>query len=84
MGIKPKIVKEFITEAGLGKSNQKYVIQYNSEMEEVRRFGTISECCEYLMANNLVKTKILKTCRNTLLRNIDKLWNNYYFKLIET
>ena len=84
LGIKPKIVKEVITEAGLGKSNQKYVIQYNSEMEEVHRFGTISECCEYLIASNLVKTKILKTCRNTLLRNIDKLWNNYYFKLIET
>ena len=84
LSIKPNIIKEVITEAGLGKSNQKYVIQYNSEMEEVHRFGTISECCEYLMANNLVKTKILKTCRNTLLRNIDKLWNNYYFKLIET
>ena len=38
---------------------------------------------EYLMNNNLVKTKLLKTCRNTLLRNIDKLWNNYYFKLLD-
>lgn len=83
LGIKPKIIKEIITEVGLGKSNQKYVIQYDSEMNEVNRFGTISECCEYLMENNLVKTKILKTCRNTLLRNVDKFWNNYYFKLIE-
>ena len=52
-------------------------------MEELNRFGSISECCEYLMNNNLVKTKLLKTCRNTLLRNIDKLWNNYYFKLLD-
>ena len=33
---------------------------------------------------DLVKTKILKTCRNTLLRNINKLWNGYYFKIIES
>lgn len=84
LNIKPKIIKEIITNAGLGKSNQKYVIQYDSNKNEINRFGTISECCEYLMDNELVKTKILKTCRNTLLRNIDKLWNNYYFKLIET
>ena len=81
--IKQKVVKEIITNAGLGKSNQKYVIQYDSEMNEINRFGTIAECCEYLMQNELVKTKILKTCRNTLLRNIDKLWNNSYFKLVE-
>lgn len=81
--IKQKIVKEIIASVGLGKSNQKYVIQYDSQMNELNRFGTISECCEYLMNNNLVKTKILKTCRNTLLRNVNKFWNNYYFKIIE-
>lgn len=81
--VKQKIVKLVIDDSGLSKSNQKYVIQYSSEMKEVNRFGTISECCEYLMNNNMVTTKILKTCRNTLLRNIGKLWNNYYFKLIE-
>lgn len=84
LNIKPKIVKKIIDEAGIGKSNQKYIIQYNSEMKEINRFGSVSECCNYLMDNNLVKTKILKTCRNTLLRNIDKLWNNCYFKLIES
>lgn len=84
LNIKQKIVKDVITNAGLGKSNQKYVIQYDLEMKEINRFGTISECCEYLMSNELVKTKILKTCRNTLLRNINKLWNGYYFKIIES
>lgn len=81
--IKPKIVKEIITNAGLGKSNQKYVIQYDSNKNEINRFGTISECCEYLMNNDLVSTKLLKTCRNTLLRNVGKLWNNNYFEIIE-
>ena len=49
----------------------------------VNRFGTITECCNYLMNNNIVTTKLLKTCRNTLLRNVDKFWNNYYFKLMD-
>lgn len=80
LGIKHKIVKAIIDKSGLGKSNQKYVIQYDSDMNEIKRFGSIAECCEYLMDNNLVKTKLLKTCRNTLLRNVDKLWNNFYFK----
>ena len=35
------------------------------------------------MNNNLVTTKLLKTCRNTLLRNIDKFWNSNYFKLLD-
>lgn len=81
--IKEVVIKKIISDAGLGKANQKYVIQYDSNMKELRRFGTISECCEYLMNNNLVKTKLIKTCRNTLLRNIGKLWNEFYFKLLD-
>lgn len=83
LNIKHKVVKQIISDAGLGKSNQKYVIQYDNNMNEINRFGSIAECCEYLMKNNLVKTRIMKTCRNTLLRNIDKFWNNYYFKLLD-
>lgn len=83
LNIKHIVVKQIISEAGLGKSNQKYVIQYDSNMKEINRFGTISECCEFLMENNIVTTKLLKTCRNTLLRNVDKLWNGYYFKLLD-
>lgn len=82
LNIKQKIVKQIITEARLGKANQKYVIQYDKDMNELKRFGSIAECCEYLMNNDMVRTKLLKTCRNTLLRNIDKLWNNSYFKLV--
>ncbi len=84
LNIKLKIIKEIIDSSGLGKSNQKYVIQYDKDQNELRRFGTISECCQYLMDTDLVKTKLMKTCRNTLLRNVDKLWNNYYFKLIDS
>lgn len=83
LNIKHKVVKQIISDAGLGKSNQKYVIQYDVNMNEINRFGSISECCEYLMRNELVKTRLLKTCRNTLLKNINKFWNNSYFKLLD-
>ena len=83
LNVKRTVVKQIISDAGLGKSNQKYVIQYDSEMNELRRFGSIAECCEYLMNNNLVRTKLLKTCRHTLLSNVNKFWNNCYFKLLD-
>lgn len=81
LNIKHSVVRQIISDAGLNKSNQKYVIQYDKDHNEIHRFGSISECCKYLMNNNLVKTKLLKTCRNTLLRNVNKLWNNYYWML---
>ena len=81
LNIKHVVVKKIISDAGLGRSNQKYVIQYDKDMNEVHRFGSIAECCNYLMDNNLVKTKLMKTCRNTLLRNVDKFWNNSYWML---
>lgn len=83
LNLKSKAVKQVISNAKLGKSNQKYVIQYDCNMNELNRFGTISECCKYLMINGIVKTAVLKTCRNTLLRNVDKFWNNYYFKIMD-
>jgi 5-methylcytosine-specific restriction endonuclease McrA len=83
LNIKQSVVKQIISNSGLNKSNQKYVIQYDKDMNELQRFGTISECCEYLINNNLVRTKLIKTCRNTLLRNVDKFWNNYYFKILD-
>jgi len=84
LNIKLPIVKQIINSEHLGKVNQKYVIQYDENMNELNRFGTIAECCQYLMDNNLVKTKLIKTCRTTLLRNADKLWNNSYFKIYNT
>ena len=83
LNIKHIVVKQIIADAGLSKSNQKYVVQYDETLQEINRFGTISECCDFLMNNNIVTTKIKKTCRNTLLKNLDKFWNGYYFKLLD-
>jgi 5-methylcytosine-specific restriction endonuclease McrA len=80
--ISPIVVKQILLKVGLGKQNQKYIIQYDSNHNELRRFGSISECCQWIMNNNLVTTKLLKTCRATLNRNIGTLWKNYYFEII--
>ena len=78
-----KAVKQVLSEAGFTKQNQKYVIQYDSSHNEIRRFGCIAECCQWLMDNNLVTTKLMKTCRATLNRNIGTLWKNYYFEILD-
>ena len=82
LNINPTVIKKVLLESGLSKQNQKYIIQYDSEHNELRRFGSISECCQWLMDNNLVTTKLLKTCRATLNRNIGVLWKNYYFEIV--
>ena len=35
------------------------------------------------MDNDFVKTKLLKTCKATLNRNKNTLWNNYYFEVLD-
>ena len=83
LNIKDKVVKQVINEAGYGKCNQKYVIQYDVNHKEIRRFGCLQDCCKWLIDNNIVQTKLYKTCRNTLNRNLSTLWHNYYFELMD-
>lgn len=83
LGISRKAIKQALSEANISKPNQKYVIQYDSNHNEIRRFGCIAECCKWLMENGLVKTTLLKTCRNTLNKNANKLWHNYYFEILD-
>lgn len=83
LGIHKKAVKQAITELGLSKPSQKYVIQYDENYNEINRFGSIAECCKWLIENNFVKTKLIKTCKATLNRHKDILWNNYYFKILD-
>ena len=83
LGISRKAIKQALSEANISKPNQKYVIQYDSNHNEIRRFGCIAECCKWLMENGLVKTSLLKTCRNTLNKNANKLWHNYYFEILD-
>ncbi len=83
LGINLKTVKQCLKENCISKPNQKYVIQTDSNKNEIRRFGSIAECCKYLMDTGFVKTKLLKTCRNTLNRHNNILWNGYYFTILD-
>ena len=83
LAFKKKVVREIVNELGLSKSSQRYVIRYDKDMNEIARFGSISELCEYLISNKEVKTKLPKTCRNTFLKNCDNFWLNSYWKLMD-
>lgn len=78
--IKKDIVKEVINTS---KTNQKYVIRYDKDNNELRRYSSIAEACQSLINNREVQTKSYKTCRATFLRNCDKFWLNSYWKILD-
>ena len=80
-GLNSRAVKQALSESGLVAPNQKYVIQYDGARNELRRFGSIGECAEWLIDNMIVNTKSIKSCRNTLKRNVGKLWHGFYFEI---
>lgn len=83
LNIPYKIVKKVLSSEGLISISQRHIIQYDSDKNETKRFGTISECCNWLMDSGLVKTKKMSTCRKQLAKNIGKLWSGYYYKVDE-
>ena len=82
LNLKLDIVRKVIVECGLCNKIQKYVIQQDINGKELNRFGSIAEACNFIMKNNLIKTKRYKTCRVTFLRNCNKFWLNSYWKII--
>lgn len=65
-------------------SNQKYVIRYDKDRNEIMRWGSITEACKYLIENNEVKTERVKTCRATFLRNYNRFWLNSFWELVDS
>lgn len=84
-GFTANSIKQIINDAGLApkKSNQLFVIRYDKDMNELMRFGSLNEACQYLIDNNEVKTQLLKTCRATFNRNKDSFWLNSYWKVLD-
>ena len=75
-----KIIKKTLSTEGILKLNQKYVIQYDLNNNEIKRFGSITECCNWLIEMKLVNTKNVKSCKKLLSNNINKPWNGFYYK----
>lgn len=84
-GFSARTVKEIIDKFKLSPKsiNQLYVIRYDLDGNELARYGSVNEMCQAIIDNNEVKTKIVKTCRNTFNRNKDKVWLNSIWKLID-
>lgn len=83
LGIRRCVVTKIITESGQKHSNQKYVIRYDENWNELARYGSLVETAKNLIENNEVKTKNVKTCTRTVMRNKDTFWLNSYWKILD-
>lgn len=83
LGIRRKVVTQIVNESGQKKTNQKYVIRYDKDWEEIARYGSLNEAAAALIENNEVKTKRIKTCTRTITYNKDNYWLNSYWKILD-
>ena len=83
LGIRRRVVNKVVSESGLKKSNQKYVIRYDKDWNEIARYGSLIETAKQLILNNEVKTKRIKTCARTIMYNKDNFWLNSHWKILD-
>ena len=83
LGIKRCVVTKIINESGLKHSNQKYVIRYDKNHNEIKRYGSLVEAAKDLIDSNEVKTKSIKTCTRTITYNKDNFWLNSYWNILD-
>lgn len=83
LGIRRKVVTAIVNETGQKHSNQKYVIRYDKNHNEIARYGSLVEAAKTLIANNEVKTKKVKTCTRTISYNKDNFWLNSYWTILD-
>lgn len=83
LSIRRHVVNRIVSESGLKKSNQKYVIRYDENWNEIARYGSLIETAKQLILNNEVKTKRIKTCTRTIMYNKDNFWLNSHWKILD-
>lgn len=83
LGVRRPVVNRIVSESGLKKSNQKYVIRYDENWNEIARYGSLIETAKQLILNNEVKTKRIKTCTRTIMYNKDNFWLNSHWKILD-
>lgn len=80
-----KVVRHIVNTCGVKRSNQKYVIRYSLNGQELGRWGTITELAQYLIDTKEIKATKLKGARECIYRNIYKnQWLNSVWKVIAT
>ena len=83
LAIRRCVVTKIVNESGQKHSNQKYVIRYDKNKNEIKRYGSLVEAAKDLIARNEVKTKRIKTATRTLSRNKDNFWANSYWTILD-
>lgn len=83
LGIRRCVVTKIVNESGQKHSNQKYIIRYDENHNELKRYGSLVECAKDLIENNEVKTKRIKTCTREIMRNKDSFWLNSYWTVLD-
>ena len=83
LGIRRCVVTKVVNETGQKHSNQKYIIRYDKNHNEIKRYGSLVEAAKDLIANNEVRTKKVKTCTRTIMYNKDNFWLNSYWTVLD-
>lgn len=83
LGIRRCVVTKIVNESGQKHSNQKYIIRYDKDWNELARYGSLVEAAKALIETNEVKTKRVKTCTRTIMYNKDNFWLNSHWKILD-
>lgn len=83
LGIRRCVVTKIVNESGQKRSNQKYVIRYDKDRNELKRYGSLVETAKDLIKSGEVRTKRIKTCTRTIMYNKDNFWLNSYWKILD-
>lgn len=81
LGIRRCVVTQIVNESGQKHSNQLYVIRYDENWNELKRYGSLSECARDLINSGEIKTNNISTGRRSIQMNANKkqLWLNSYW-----
>lgn len=83
LGIRRCVVTKIVNESGQKHSNQKYIIRYDKDWNELARYGSLVEAAKALIDANEVKTKRVKTCTRTIMHNKNNFWLNSHWKILD-
>lgn len=85
LGIRRNVVTRIVNESGQKHSNQRYVIQYDKNRNEVARYGSLAEVARYLIENGFVRTKKVETAKRSLRYNVNNgnFWANSYWTILD-
>lgn len=83
LGVRRCVVTKIVNESCQKHSNQKYIIRYDKDWNELARYGSLVEAAKALIEANEVKTKRVKTCTRTIMYNKDNFWLNSHWKILD-